>query len=111
MPSGLGEFHPEHRVTGGGHPPPVPTERGVRTSRTTVLGSRFTAPRVPASPGTGGAVWFAAADLRVAMRARAESDSQTETAVRDLLVRRQSRGPRNVHLMAHRWRQMADFGS
>src|SRR5262249_1990144 len=26
------EFHLEHRVTGGGHPPPVPTERGVRIS-------------------------------------------------------------------------------
>src|SRR5262245_3570675 len=27
---------PSHRVTGGGHPPPVPTERGVRISRTTL---------------------------------------------------------------------------
>src|ERR1700746_705123 len=26
-----------HRVTGGGHPPPVPTERGVRISRTNAL--------------------------------------------------------------------------
>ena len=37
MPSRPGEFHPEHRVTGGGHPPPVPTERGVRISRTNAL--------------------------------------------------------------------------
>src|SRR5439155_26124878 len=29
-------FH-THRVTGGGHPPPVPTERGVRISRTNAL--------------------------------------------------------------------------
>jgi hypothetical protein len=50
-----------HRVTGGDHPPPVPTERGVRISRTTLFGNRFTAPRVPASPGTGDAVWVAAA--------------------------------------------------
>jgi hypothetical protein len=27
-----------HRVTGGGRPPPVPTERGVRISRTTLFG-------------------------------------------------------------------------
>ena len=30
---------PSHRVTGGGRPPPVPTERGVRISRTTLFGS------------------------------------------------------------------------
>src|SRR5674476_359995 len=29
--------------TGGGRPPPVPTERGVRISRTTLFGSWFTA--------------------------------------------------------------------
>src|SRR5438132_13584278 len=29
-------FH-THRVTGGGRPPPVPTERGVRISRTNAL--------------------------------------------------------------------------
>src|ERR1700730_5868241 len=29
-------FH-VHRVTGGGHPPPVPTERGVRMTRTNAL--------------------------------------------------------------------------
>ena len=28
---------PSHRVTGGGRPPPVPTERGVRISRTNAL--------------------------------------------------------------------------
>jgi hypothetical protein len=27
-----------HRVTGGSHPPPVPTERSVRISRTTLFG-------------------------------------------------------------------------
>src|SRR5580693_2778403 len=32
-----------HRVTGGGRPPPVPTERGVRISRTTLFGRCFTA--------------------------------------------------------------------
>ena len=37
LPSWPGEFHPEHRVTGGGRPPPVPTERGVRISRTNAL--------------------------------------------------------------------------
>jgi hypothetical protein len=30
---------PSYRVTGGGRPPPVPTERGVRISRTTLFGS------------------------------------------------------------------------
>jgi hypothetical protein len=34
-----GEFHPEHRVTGDGRPSPVPTERGVRISRTTLFDS------------------------------------------------------------------------
>src|SRR3979409_248638 len=29
---------PRHRVTGGGRPPPVPTERGVQISRTTLFG-------------------------------------------------------------------------
>src|SRR5450759_654805 len=32
-----------NRVTGGGRPPPVPTERGVRISRTTLFGSWFAA--------------------------------------------------------------------
>jgi hypothetical protein len=32
-----------HRVAGGGHPPPAPTERGVRISRTTLFGSWFAA--------------------------------------------------------------------
>jgi alkanesulfonate monooxygenase SsuD/methylene tetrahydromethanopterin reductase-like flavin-dependent oxidoreductase (luciferase family) len=31
-PSRPGEFHPEHRVAGGSHPPPAPTERSVRMS-------------------------------------------------------------------------------
>jgi len=28
---------PLHRVIGGGHPPPIPTERSVRISRTTLF--------------------------------------------------------------------------
>jgi hypothetical protein len=32
-----------HRVAGGSCPPPAPTERGVRISRTTLFGSWFTA--------------------------------------------------------------------
>ncbi len=32
-----------HRVAGGGHPPPAPTERSVRISRTTLFGESFTA--------------------------------------------------------------------
>src|SRR5664280_1531337 len=32
-----------NRVIGGGRPPPIPTERGVRISRTTLFGSWFTA--------------------------------------------------------------------
>ena len=31
------ELHPRHRVTGGGRPPPVPTDRSVRISRTTLF--------------------------------------------------------------------------
>src|SRR5438445_12385696 len=53
-------FH-THRVTGGGRPPPVPTERGVRLYRTTLFGSWFTALQEPAAPGKGGTVWVAAA--------------------------------------------------
>jgi hypothetical protein len=30
---------PSHRVVGGSHPPPTPTERGVRSYRTTLFGS------------------------------------------------------------------------
>jgi len=37
LPSRPGELHPEHRVTGGGRPPPVPTERSVQISRTTLF--------------------------------------------------------------------------
>ena len=37
-PSRPREFHPEHRVTGGGRPPPVPTERSVQIYRTTLFG-------------------------------------------------------------------------
>src|SRR5580698_6172815 len=38
-----------HRVTGGGRPPPVPTERSVRIYRTTLFGSWFTALLIPAA--------------------------------------------------------------
>src|ERR1035437_7748340 len=34
---------PSHRVTGGGRPPPVPTDRGVRVSPPLLFGSWFTA--------------------------------------------------------------------
>ena len=44
-----------HRVTGGGRPPPVPTERSVRISRTTLFGRCFTALQEPATPHMGGA--------------------------------------------------------
>src|SRR5271163_2402117 len=45
-----------NRVTGGGRPPPVPTERGVRLYRTTLFGSWFTALQAPAASRKGGAV-------------------------------------------------------
>jgi len=57
---GLGPIgqHPvsRHRVTGGDRSPPVPTERGVRISRTTLFDSRFTAPRGSARPDREDAV-------------------------------------------------------
>ena len=37
MESSPGEFHPEDRVAGGGHPPPAPTERRVQISRTALF--------------------------------------------------------------------------
>jgi hypothetical protein len=42
-PSRPGEFHPQHRVAGGGCPPPAPTERSGRISRTTLFKGCFTA--------------------------------------------------------------------
>jgi hypothetical protein len=39
-----------HRVVGGGRPPPTPTERSVRFSRTTLFGRWFTEPRELATP-------------------------------------------------------------
>src|ERR1700694_1065781 len=47
---------PSHRVAGGGRPPPVPTERGMRLYRTTLFGSWFTALQAPAASRKGGAV-------------------------------------------------------
>jgi hypothetical protein len=44
------ESHLQYRVTGGGYPPPVPTERSVRISRTTLFRNRFTTRRVIAVP-------------------------------------------------------------
>src|SRR6266404_10004472 len=56
-------FH-THRVTGGGRPPPVPTERGVRLYRTTLFGSWLTALQEPAAPGTQHALLLERALLR-----------------------------------------------
>src|SRR6516225_7373103 len=42
-------FH-THRVGRGSHPPPPPTDRSVRISRTTLFGRWFTALREPAAP-------------------------------------------------------------
>src|SRR5882762_5804909 len=69
MPSRPGEFHPEHRVAGGGRPPPAPTERGVRISRTTLFGSWFTAftARPPIEAASPAAKWHTG--LRPASRA------------------------------------------
>ena len=39
-----------HRVGRGSHPPPPPTDRSVRISRTTLFGRWFTALREPAAP-------------------------------------------------------------
>jgi transposase len=50
-----------HRVVGGGHPPPTPTERSVRSYRTTLLERCFTVPREPASPGRAAAALVAVA--------------------------------------------------
>ena len=41
---------PSHRVGRGSHPPPPPTDRSVRISRTTLFGRWFTALREPAAP-------------------------------------------------------------
>jgi 2-hydroxychromene-2-carboxylate isomerase len=49
-----------HRVTGGGRPPPVPTERSVRIYRTTLFGSWFTALLTPAASRMGDAVLVSA---------------------------------------------------
>ncbi len=42
-----------HRVAGGSRPPPAPTERSVRISRTTLFGSCFTARRELVTPCRG----------------------------------------------------------
>jgi len=39
LPSAGAVLGAGHRVAGGGRPPPAPTERGVRISRTTLFGS------------------------------------------------------------------------
>src|SRR5262245_2703340 len=52
-----------HRVTGDGHPPPVPTERSVRFSRTTLFGSWFAAPREPVAAGKGGTALVAVTEF------------------------------------------------
>ena len=43
-----------HRVAGGGHPPPAPTERSLRIARTTLLGEGFAAQRMPETAGMAG---------------------------------------------------------
>ncbi len=43
-----------YRVAGGSHPPPAPTERSVRISRTTLFGEGFTAQRMPDTAGMAG---------------------------------------------------------
>ena len=50
--SSAGELHPCDRVTGSGRPPPVPTERGVRLSRTTLFDRWFTALSLLFVPGS-----------------------------------------------------------
>ena len=40
-----------YRVAGGSRPPPAPTERSVRISRTTLFGEGFTAQRMPGTAG------------------------------------------------------------
>ena len=44
---------PRHRVTGGSRPPPVPTERSVRFSRTTLFRRWLTALQELVTPGRG----------------------------------------------------------
>ncbi len=43
-----------YRVAGGSYPPPAPTERSVRISRTTLFGEGFTAQRMPGTAGMAG---------------------------------------------------------
>ena len=63
-----------HRVTEDGHPSPVPTERGVRISRTTLFGSWFTALQVLAAPGIRGALDQKAATRHIADWAKQHID-------------------------------------
>src|SRR5215475_11486978 len=53
-----------HRVAGGSCPPPAPTERGVRISRTTLFRHCLTAQRSSLSVYTGEKAWVAATDTR-----------------------------------------------
>jgi hypothetical protein len=57
------QSHLELLVTGGSCPPPVPTERGVRFSRTTLFDRWFTALRGPAAFRKEVAVLDAATDI------------------------------------------------
>ncbi len=54
-----GEFHPEDRVAGGSCPPPAPTERSVRISRTALFRIGFTAQRETGTPDSGEPTWDA----------------------------------------------------
>ncbi len=54
-----------HRVTEGGHPPSVPTERRMQISRTALFRSCFTAQHVAETPGKGVPASDAATDTAV----------------------------------------------
>jgi hypothetical protein len=50
----------DHRVAGGSRPPPAPTERSVRISRTTLFRSWFTARQELVAPCRGDTALVAA---------------------------------------------------
>ena len=51
-----------HRVARGGHPPPAPTERSVRISRTTLFRNGFTTQQETGTPDTEAPAWAAATE-------------------------------------------------
>jgi hypothetical protein len=56
-------FQGAHRVVGGGHPPPTPTERSVQICCTTLFGRWFAVLREPAAPCRATAALVAAISL------------------------------------------------